>query len=65
MISNKSKKWIDAGIILSKDPKMKVLCPECTQTNLEVQDVRNQLNPNQFERIIYCPTCKAQNILRF
>lgn len=64
MISSETQKWIEAGKILATDPKTKVLCPECEQNNLEVQDVRSKIDPNVLERIMYCPVCRARNILR-
>jgi len=64
MISIKSRKWVEAGKILSKDPYAQVKCPTCEQDILVVQDVRNERNLDEFERIIQCPICIAYNALR-
>lgn len=64
MTSIKTQKWIEAGKIIAQNPNAKVLCPECGKNNLEVQDIRNENNSSELERIMECPVCKARNILR-
>jgi predicted RNA-binding Zn-ribbon protein involved in translation (DUF1610 family) len=64
MISDTSKKWLEAGIVLAKDPNAKVVCPECAEGTLEVQDVRGELDPDVVERIMKCPVCGKFNALR-
>lgn len=64
MISDTSKKWLEAGIVLGEDPGAKVLCPECAQSELEVQDIRSEFEPELIERIIRCPVCGKYNALR-
>lgn len=59
-----TQKWIDAGKILANYPEEKVLCPQCGQNYLNVQDVRNENNPLELERIMCCTSCGAKNILR-
>jgi predicted RNA-binding Zn-ribbon protein involved in translation (DUF1610 family) len=60
----KSEKWIKAGIVLGNDLNAKVKCPECEQVYLRVEDVRNDSNPNELERILLCLSCGSYNILR-
>ena len=60
----KTQKWIEAGKLIAENPDIKVLCPECEQNNLDVQDITNEHNSSELERIMYCPNCKARNILR-
>lgn len=60
----KTQKWIEAGKLIAENPDIKVLCPECEQNNLEVQDIRNEHKYSELERIMYCPNCKARNVLR-
>lgn len=64
MISSKTQKWIEVGKILAEDTEGKVLCPECEQNELQVQDVRSELDPDIIERKMYCSVCGAKNYLR-
>ncbi len=63
-MTTKTQKWIEAGKLIADNPEVKVLCPQCEQNNLEVQDVRNEYNSLELERIMYCSNCGARNILR-
>jgi hypothetical protein len=47
MTSSTTLKWIEVGKTLAADPKIKVVCPECGQKDLEVEDLRNELNPSE------------------
>jgi predicted RNA-binding Zn-ribbon protein involved in translation (DUF1610 family) len=60
---DRSKLWISAGIALARDPSAAVLCPNCGQANLEVQDI--EINSEKRERRIYCQNCGHQNYLLF
>ncbi len=64
MISEISKKWIEAGRILAENPEEKVKCPECGQNDLIVNELISKLEPGKKERMVYCPTCGAKNYIR-
>jgi coenzyme F420-reducing hydrogenase gamma subunit len=64
MIPNKTRKWIEAGKTLAKNSDIKVLCPECEQNELQVQDVRSEFDLETIERKIYCLNCGAKNFIR-
>lgn len=63
-MSSSTLEWIAAGKILSNNPEDKVICPECKKDYLKVQDVKNDSNPNELERYIFCQSCGSKNILR-
>ncbi len=58
-----SLKWIEAAKVLAADPEAKVHCPKNEDEFLEVHDVPNPADPDQFERHLICPGCGATNIL--
>jgi len=58
------KRWVEAGIILAKDPKAEVDCPACQMAVLLVTDVRRNTGSFEFERLMTCPMCGAGNVLR-
>lgn len=64
MNSNKTRKWIDAGIALSSDSNVNVLCPECEKTKLSVKDIIDENHSIIVERMIYCEICGAKNYIR-
>jgi hypothetical protein len=59
-----SKKWVEAAIILGRDPTAKVRCPVCDQAFLTVRDVFPSPDSSMFERYLECPNCKSRNIMR-
>jgi DNA-directed RNA polymerase subunit RPC12/RpoP len=59
-----SRRWVEAGKILAADPSAKVRCPQCGGGVLEVEDVGNPVNSDEFERYLRCPICGARNVLR-
>jgi DNA-directed RNA polymerase subunit RPC12/RpoP len=59
-----SKKWIDAAIVLGRDPTAKVRCPVCEREYLTVRDVYPEPDSENFERYLECPNCKSRNIMR-
>jgi len=63
MTSEKSKKWVEAGIMFAMNVGSKVLCPECELSYLEARDIMYEANPQKFERLISCPKCNAKNYL--
>jgi Zn finger protein HypA/HybF involved in hydrogenase expression len=63
-MATKAQKWIEAGKLIANNPKAKVLCPQCEENDLDVQDVKNEKNPSELERIMSCSNCGAKNVLR-
>lgn len=59
-----SKKWLDAAIVLGRDPTAKVRCPVCEHEYLAVRDVYPTPDSDVFERYLECPNCKSRNIMR-
>ena len=59
-----SKKWLDAAILLGRDPTAKVRCPVCEHEYLMVRDVYPEPDSDLFERYLECPNCKSRNIMR-
>lgn len=53
MISIKAQKWLEAAKVLAQDKEGKVMCPECEQNELQVQDVRSELDQDIIERKMY------------
>jgi hypothetical protein len=63
-MKSKSQKWIEAGKIIADNPNASIKCPECEQDDLVIQDIQNDYETFEIERIIYCKNCGARNILR-
>jgi hypothetical protein len=63
MISETSKKWIEAGKLLGKEPTATVRCPHCGKANLKVEDIPQA--SKIVERRMHCPSCLAENFLLF
>ena len=59
-----SKRWIDAAILLGRDPAAKVRCPVCERDDLKVRDVYPAPDSDVLERYLECPSCKSMNIMR-
>lgn len=59
-----SKKWLDAAIVLGRDPTAKVRCPVCEREYLTVRDVYPDPASEDFERYLECPNCRSRNIMR-
>lgn len=57
-----TKKWIDAGMILAKDPSAIVLCPECEKGRLQVKD-ETIMGLNKVDRYLICENCNKNIIL--
>lgn len=64
MSSETVMKWIEAGKSIATDPTIKVLCPVCQKTYLQVMDISNENNPSEIERQMLCNKCGAFNALR-
>ena len=63
MISEKAKKWVEAGNILARDATKIVRCPERDDGVLLVMDVPVAEGSKRMERYLVCETCGARNIL--
>ncbi len=59
-----SKRWLDAAIVLGRDPTAKGRCPVCEHECLIVRDVYPEPDSDLFERYLECPSCKSRNIMR-
>src|SRR5690242_12593598 len=59
-IDPQSRRWIDAGITLWRDPKATVACPQCGQGTLRVTDVH--VDPISLDRYMQCTVCHAHNV---
>jgi hypothetical protein len=55
-----SRRWLDAGITLAKNPSAQVLCPQCEAARLTVTDA---FAGDCIERWMRCPACGAYNTL--
>jgi hypothetical protein len=60
-IEPQSRRWIDAEIMLWRDPKATVACPQCGQGTLRVTDAR--VDPISLDRYMQCSVCHARNVL--
>jgi hypothetical protein len=58
-----TRRWVDAGIILARDPSAKVDCPQCVKGPLSVTDSSPYGNPPMISRYLSCPLCGAKNVL--
>ena len=58
-MKGETRRWVDAGIVLAKDPKALVTCPVCQKSTLEVTD--QELGDRKIERHMRCPTCSSYN----
>ena len=62
--TNMTRLWIKIGKLVAINPKVKILCPICHLADLEIKDIKNNLNSKELERHIFCNTCGAHNSLR-
>jgi hypothetical protein len=60
-MKTESYRWIEAGKILSENPKAKVLCPKNQDADLVVTDESPHDHPETVERHMRCPKCGAYN----
>ncbi|MDB4956214.1 MAG: hypothetical protein JWO36_3783 [Myxococcales bacterium] len=63
-MKSESQKWIDAAIVLGRDPTAKVRCPVCDDAELVVRDIYPTPEADVFERYLECPKCGSRNIMR-
>ncbi|MBL0154280.1 MAG: hypothetical protein IPP93_12650 [Chitinophagaceae bacterium] len=52
--------WVDAGLQLSKDPTLKITCPECGKGTLVCLDEPTG-DPKQSDRYMICSDCRKWN----
>lgn len=53
--------WVEAVKKLSILPESPVRCPECDTSKLDVFDIELDRANGDFERVMYCPSCKIHN----
>jgi formate dehydrogenase maturation protein FdhE len=58
-VKDETRRWVEAGIILAKEPLVVVMCPVCQRAPLEVMD--QALGGKKVERHMRCPLCGAYN----
>jgi formate dehydrogenase maturation protein FdhE len=58
-VTAETRRWVEAGITLSKEPKAVVMCPVCQRAPLGVMD--QILGERKVERHMRCPLCGAYN----
>ncbi len=58
-MKDETRRWVEAGNILAKEPKAVVICPSCQRAPLEVTD--QALGDKKVERHMRCPLCGAYN----
>lgn len=73
VISDASKRWIQAGIALGNDPTALVPCPDCGKRNLIVEDIPLrwvmskdsgiEWDTPHIDRLMRCPECGFHNYL--
>lgn len=59
--SKSQKRWVEAAILLSKNPSAQVQCPEKLDAELLVFDVT--VGNRHVSRYLACPACKAVNVM--
>lgn len=58
-----TKKWLDAGFILQKNPSAIVKCPECEAGTLIVKDELLSSVENRIDRYLICDNCGKWNVI--
>jgi len=61
-MDSKTKKWIELGIVLEKNPNAIVTCPNCGIGNIEVVD-QIITGSNKIDRYLICNNCKSWNVI--
>jgi len=59
MMSNSTKRWIDAVKAFAADRAAKVPCPECGKGPLQVREI--DAFSGHKEDVMSCPDCGARN----
>jgi C4-type Zn-finger protein len=65
---DEKQRWINAAIVLGRNPSAKVSCPVCGEANLMAKDIpfegiQVEGAAQKFERVLYCQNCGAKNYL--
>jgi DNA-directed RNA polymerase subunit RPC12/RpoP len=73
MAAEATKRWIQAGITLGRDPAAAVRCPDCGERDLVVEDIPlnkvlsesgwAEWHTPHMDRLMRCPGCGAHNYL--
>jgi hypothetical protein len=63
MSSEATKRWVEAGKLLSADPTAAVRCPERDDGVLVVRDELAASDSGKIERALTCPVCGAKNLV--
>jgi hypothetical protein len=62
MISEESKKWIEAAKQFITNPNVIIKCPECNNGTLKINDA--PMEPwNKIDRYVICDNCGKYNII--
>jgi hypothetical protein len=63
MLDSRAKRWVDAVNFLRGDPQAKVVCPDCKQGHLHVEEILSS-SGTVCERKIFCDFCTAKSYVR-
>ncbi len=58
-----TRKWLSAGISLSKDKSIIVACPDCEEGTLMIKDEPIMDRKGKVERWLICDKCGAWNTI--
>jgi uncharacterized protein YbaR (Trm112 family) len=61
-MEKETKQWIDAGLILQRDPLAIVACPSCENGKLIVKDEAIK-GTNKIDRYLICDNCGKWNVI--
>lgn len=56
-----TQKWLEAAKILIKDPKVKIICPECNKGTLIIKD--EEFSETQIDRYMICDNCGRWEVI--
>ena len=59
-----NKEWLDAAILIGKEPNAAVLCPENPDHGFLAVTDHYVPSSDVFERRLACPKCGAFNVMR-
>lgn len=57
----KNKKWIDAVVVLEKNPQAEIVCPECQNGILQIKDEPIKVW-KKIDRYLICSSCGKWNV---
>jgi hypothetical protein len=64
MVSDVSRRWVEAAKMLARDPTTVVTCPERNDGTLVVRDEVSVSDPTMIDRYLICDRCGARNVIR-